>query len=770
MTLLSALSDALIWYLALSLLAILAYPLVFHACAWLPDRGLSLARPLGLLIMVLPLWIIGNLAGVPFTAVSVFLVAVTVGAAAWAIDLRSPSIVEFVRERWPRWALIESSTLALFLGYALARGFNPDARATEKPMELAFLSASINSTSIPVHDPWFAGEIINYYYLGYVALGGIAKLSSTPPGVAFTLGLATVFALATVAAGGTAANFTESFLSRTRLPVLASAILSAYMLSFAGNLHAAGRLLSDPRSTITDSWWAGIGWRSSRVVEDGGFSDDGVRTVITEFPAFAFVLGDLHPHVIAYPWLISAIALCLCLAVALRYGRHWQDILAPTALVGMVAGGLYAANSWDVPLVGALLLAALIGGRWLESRRKILITGATFAFSALVTALPFAFRYTPATGDSGTQPAGVLSAIPLAEVLARNLGVVTWDRTSFQELATVHGAFYVCVVVIILVSWFGILSRERPPALHLFVAVVALLVSGWLLHVPAIAAFGAPIVMLVYLARRAQRDPARRLALTLTAVALMLVVAVEFFFIRDAFGDRMNTVFKMYFQVWAVLSIAVPPLIAGAYSRVRRSLRQSAQLATGTAVTVAIIATAAYMPISLYHWNDGFRGWDGLDAAGYIYREHPDEAAIIAWVEQNVEPDAPILEAPGCSYGSDRGIPHNRVSMATGRPTVIGWTGHQFQWRRAQDTFVEQISARVAIVNSFYDEVDQPADAVRDDYDIQLVIVGNLERFGYAHCDLGPPYSEAGLDRLEHLGWKTVFERAGSRIYERPSD
>ena len=50
----------------------------------------------------------------------------------------------------------------------------------------------------------------------------------------------------------------------------------------------------------------------------------------------------------------------------------------------------------------------------------------------------------------------------------------------------------------------------------------------------------------------------RPLALILLILlAGLLVLAPEFVFIRDNFGNRMNTVFKFYYQGWVLLSVII---------------------------------------------------------------------------------------------------------------------------------------------------------------------------------------------------------------------
>ena len=63
-------------------------------------------------------------------------------------------------------------------------------------------------------------------------------------------------------------------------------------------------------------WW----WHASRVIHDKDLLGNSIE-VIDEFPFFSFLLGDMHPHVLALPFAILAVALALNLLLGARSWR-----------------------------------------------------------------------------------------------------------------------------------------------------------------------------------------------------------------------------------------------------------------------------------------------------------------------------------------------------------------------------------------------------------------------------------------------------------------
>ena len=65
-----------------------------------------------------------------------------------------------------------------------------------------------------------------------------------------------------------------------------------------------------------------------------------------------------------------------------------------------------------------------------------------------------------------------------------------------------------------------------------------------------------------------------------------------------------------------------------------------------------------------------------LNGLAQINRFNPDEYAAIMWLRENVTGTPVITEAVGGQYSN-----YGRVSANTGLPTILGWAGHEYQWR-----------------------------------------------------------------------------------------
>ena len=183
-------------------------------------------------------------------------------------------------------------------------------------------------------------------------------------------------------------------------------------------LHALFDIKDLANAPVTGSWNPGAGfwwwWRASRVrlttTTSTRLSD---QEVIDEFPFFSFLLGDMHPHVLALPFVLLAIGLALNLfrrpatAVEKEEGSGlsmaWATVVSAfgldgwgLALYGLALGGLGFLNTWDFPIYVFLVVLAyalrrgLNGARldrrlWLES---VLAFG-SLALIGFVGYLPF---------------------------------------------------------------------------------------------------------------------------------------------------------------------------------------------------------------------------------------------------------------------------------------------------------------------------------------------------------------------------------------------
>ena len=325
-------TDVLIWLFAIEALGLLAFPLLFVLFRRLPDRGFLLAKPLALLLGSYTLWVLSLAHIIPNSQWGIFVIVAAIALASGYVAKRHWSeIRDFLYQQ--RYLLIAGEAVFLgffFLWLTVVLGA-PAINHTEKPMDFMFINAILQTSFFPPEDPWLAGHSISYYYFGHITIAFLTKLTAVPSNISYNLAVALFPAM--IAAGAFSLVYNMVRLSGGNgeeggivcaggppLAVLGGApagragvrpcaglgvrgvlAVGVHQRAWKASPTAAAGLFPD------DHWWW---WRGTRVIDTLA---DGVSLdyTITEFPFFSFLLGDLHAHMLALPFLIIVVALGL---------------------------------------------------------------------------------------------------------------------------------------------------------------------------------------------------------------------------------------------------------------------------------------------------------------------------------------------------------------------------------------------------------------------------------------------------------------------------
>jgi uncharacterized membrane protein len=124
-----------------------------------------------------------------------------------------------------------------------------------------------------------------------------------------------------------------------------------------------------------------------------------------------------------------------------------------------------------------------------------------------------------------------------------------------------------------------------------------------------------------------------------------------------------------------------------------------------------------------------------LDAAAFLKTEMPDDYLAIQWLNNNIKGTPVVLESNGDSYSD-----HERISVFTGLPTVIGWYVHEWLWRSNEDV----VKKRAADIQTIYTSKDKDqVIKLLDQYKVEYIYVGKLEY---------DKYKNVNSDLIKNLG------------------
>jgi uncharacterized membrane protein len=248
-------------------------------------------------------------------------------------------------------------------------------------------------------------------------------------------------------------------------------------------------------------------------------------------------------------------------------------------------------------------------------------------------------------------------------------------------------------------------------------------------------------------------DSSTVFVLLLMFTGFLLTYGVEFVYLRDTFNTRMNTVFKFYFQAWTLFSIA-----AGyAVWYLSQKLNGVARSAWFIGLALLFGASLVYPALALPNRADSFQKTMTLDGIDWIRRFNQGDYQAIEWLRANAPRGSTIVEAVGGEYSYG-----NRISMATGLPTPLGWFGHELQWRGNTKLFKDDSAGidRGADIQRIYQSLDsQETLTLLDKYAIKFVVVGGTEKSQYG-------LTQSQVNKFNRI-LKPVFEHGDTRIYAR---
>ena len=720
------------WWLVLEIIGLISFPLVSRVCSSLGDKGYSISKLVGLVLLTYFTWMLSSLKLLPFGSISILVSFLLLAALSLYLGRKNLKIAE-----WPRKQIIISESIfticfVLFVGMMVGRPDIYFSGASDAFFNFAFVQSILRGGYFPPLDPWFAGESIPYYYGGHVLVAMLSWITRVPPAIAFNIAVAMFLALAVCASYGLGYNITKrklyGFVTAFFVCIVGYTSGAFQLMAFAFDHEVLGYAPSGATNIIDWMLWFDF-WTAPWQIEGA----------IVHYPYFSFIMGDLHSYSMSPPFQLMFIMLIFALFQRGRLSDRiaLSDTLLDIFVLSLCLGFFFILNTWEYPTYIIFTILAFILLRIRPSIKGTLAVPAAIVGLSFILYLPY---YTSG-GMSGFSGLG--------------LGTI---RTSLAQFLEFCALFLLPLFSLMLILSKREIFKGWRVILTAILILLATILAAILLNFQLLLIVVPLVLLSLYYIHRSKPKSGMEFVLLLLLVGSLLAFFCDFLYIKDALvgvAPRLNTVMKVYHQLWVFFGISAAYAVFYVLSNFGRKTKVIWVTVLAVLVVASLIHPLASTTSMLSGRNTSWGMNRGtLDGMAYVEMVDKGDYDAIRWINKEIEESPVILEASG--------IPNpysSRVSTFTGLPTVIGRGSSEVLWRLAWG----EVEERTGDVDMIYNTLDNDeAMELLRKYAVEYIYIGTLEQETYeseglqkfaAHPeDYDPVYKHEGV---------TIFKVSG---------
>jgi len=677
------------WWFIIFVLGFINFPLTWWFFRKFFDLGYIFSKILGILLLSYLIWLIGSLRILPFSTITLWLVIILLTLVNLLLARKYKR--EFLRDLNHLKKIIIFEEILFFITltfWSLIRGFQPDINGLEKFMDFGFINSILRSDYFPPADMWLSGKTINYYYFGHLVAAVLTKLSGIKSAITYNLMLATIFGFSFVGSFSLAANLVNQL--KTKLIKI-----SWRTIIIAGLLSALLFTLGGNLHTVAWHLIPGLQKESSfywypDATRFIGYNPPTEDKTIHEFPIYSFVVSDLHGHVSDIPFVLLLLGLLLSFLISFQ-GRktYLLSLVSYLSLLALTLGAMYMTNSWDFPIYLLITGLVIFYFNYLKSRWKT----ETFLNTAIYSLVIFFLA--------------LIFSLPFHfhfQQIAQGIAFVNGHSFWWQLLVLWGYQWVFCLSFVIFLALKKKITNSRLLIPDIYILILIL-------------------------------------------VATLLIIIPEIIYVKDIYipsFHRANTMFKLVYQSFMIYALVSGYIIARVLINIKK---RAIKLFLVSCFLFLVSCPLIYPHFAIKGYYGDLKNFRGLDGLTFLQQRYPEDFETLGWLEKNIQGQPTILEAVGDSYTE-----YNRLSMASGLPTVEGWLVHEWLWRGSFD----EPGKRAADVQKIYESKNlEETKQLVSKYKINYIYVGGMERQKY----------QVSEEKFEDLG-EIVFQSGNSKLYQ----